>query len=562
MTFRTRLLLSFAALAAVPLVLLAYGVRREVGERLTAQYRARAADLVTTIAADLERQSDGIAARLAGVSLTLADDARFRLGSIGGVAADRAYVLDLAGEAMRIAGLGVLQIQDSAGRILSSGHFRNEFDRLDPIAAEGLAAAGPRAALLRVRTPTGPALALARVDSLALGGRRLSLVGGVIVDSAVLRTLAGDPTVGIALELPDTVVGDAIAPDTAADAVLNALPLPLVDAANERTATARLHIAYPLGPLRALQRSVDRWFLVALSATVAIALALALGLAARLSQPLHDLASTAQGVELERGPVILASGRTDEVGVLARVLERMVSRLRSDAMRLREVERKATLGDLARQVNHDVRNGLAPIRNVFRHLAQTAEQDPGSLATVFAERRETVESSIAYLERLAGNYARLHPERDLRPCDVHAILQEVAATEPTGPVRVEVVAAEAPLMVRTDPLMVRRILENLTRNAVEAVAGTGGAVRLAATAVSDGIRLEVCDTGPGMTRDEMDRAFEPFHTTKADGTGLGLPIVRRLVMDLGGTLRVETAPGSGTTFVIELPGTAGEGARA
>lgn len=560
MTFRTRLLLSFPALAAVPLVVLAFGVRREVGARLTAQYRARAADLVTTIAADLKRQSDDVAGRLAGLRAALADDPRFRLGAIGGVSAERPYVLDRAGEAMRIAGLGVLQIQDSTGRILSSGHFRNEFDRLDPLAARGLGTAGPRAALLRARTPTGPVLALARVDSLTLGGRRLSLVGGVVVDTAFLRTLAGDPTVGIALQLPDTTVGDPVQPDTA-DAVVDAVSLPFVDAVNDRTATARLFVAYPLGPLLTLQRTVDRWFLGALSATAAIALALALGLAARISRPLHDLARAAQDVELEPGPVMLVSARQDEVGVLARVLERMVSRLRSDAMRLREVERKATLGDLARQVNHDVRNGLAPIRNVFRHFAQTAEQDPGALATVFAERRETVESSIAYLERLAGNYARLHPELDVRSCDVHAILREVAAAEPFANATVEVVSANAPLTVRTDPLMVRRILENLTRNAVEAVAASGGRVQLAATAAGGGIRLEVRDTGPGMTREEMDRAFEPFHTTKAAGTGLGLPIVRRLVMDLGGTLRVETAPGSGTTFVIELPAAAGEDAQ-
>jgi signal transduction histidine kinase len=202
-------------------------------------------------------------------------------------------------------------------------------------------------------------------------------------------------------------------------------------------------------------------------------------------------------------------------------------------------------------VNHDIRNGLTPIRNVFRHLAQVAEREPASLPAVFAERRATVESGVAYLEQLAGNYARLHPELDLRPCDLVALVREVADTvAPGGAIEV---AAEGVVTVRTDPLIARRILENLARNAVEAAGPVGGHVRLGAAALPAGARLTVDDTGPGMTQVELDRAFEAFHTTKSVGTGLGLPIVRRLVADLGGSLRVETTPGQGTTFIVDLP---------
>jgi signal transduction histidine kinase len=551
-TFRSRLILGFAALAAVPLVVLSFGVRRELGNRLTVQYRERVAGLVEIIAADLERQSAAVAARLAGLAAALADDDRFRLGALRGAAAERGYVLEYATRALPLTGLAVLQIQDDAGRILSSGHFRNEFDRLDRETLTGLAAAGARATLLRARTPTGPVLALARLDSVALGGRTFFLVGGTAVDEVWLRGFSREPAVGLLLHLPDTTLGPAGPGDTA-DALVETLAVPLVDPAGAVVAaTARLVVAAPLAPLLALRRGVDRWFLAALGVTVAMALALALALAARMSRPIYDLARAAQTVDLERGPVALASERTDEVGVLARVLERMVARLRSDAARLRDVERRATLGDLARQVNHDIRNGLTPIRNVFRHLAQVAEREPASLPAVFEERRATVESGVAYLERLAGNYARLHPELDLRDCDLAALVREVADTVAPGGGTIEVDAA-TPVSARTDPLLARRILENLTRNAVEAATPAGGRVRLAAEAVPAGARLTVRDTGPGMTQDQLDRAFEPFHTTKAVGTGLGLPIVRRLVTDLGGTLRVETAPGRGTTFIVELP---------
>jgi signal transduction histidine kinase len=555
-TFRTRLLLAFAATAAVPLAILAGGVRREVGARLTAQYQRRVTSLVETIGGDLQRQSETVAARLAQLRAAIPDDNRFRLGAVQGLAAERPYVLDYAGAAMRLAGLDMLQIQDTTGRIVSSGHFRNEFDRLDAAVPRGLAATAHQATLVRGRTPEGTFLALARADSVAVGSRRFTLVGGVRVDSIFLASLARDPAVGVRLELADTTLAGS-AP-IGGPALVDTLPLPLVDPERGVVPT-RLLVTYPLAPLTALQASVDRWFLAALAVTAVVVLALAAWLAALVSRPLNALAAAAESVDLERADVEFASERRDEIGTLARLLDHMVRRLRSDAARLRDVERRATLGELARQVHHDVRNGLAPIRNVFRHLTQVAERDPAALPGVFAERRATVESGIAYLEGLAGNYARLNPRLEVRRCDVGAVMREVGGALPAEGAEVTLAVPAEPLMLRTDPLVVRRVLENLTKNALESLGPGGGRVTLGVEPTADGVRLRVTDTGPGMTREQLDRAFEAFYTTKPAGTGLGLAIVRRLVADLGGTLKVETAPGHGATFVVELRDAPAEG---
>jgi signal transduction histidine kinase len=117
-----------------------------------------------------------------------------------------------------------------------------------------------------------------------------------------------------------------------------------------------------------------------------------------------------------------------------------------------------------------------------------------------------------------------------------------------------------------DSLMVRRILENLVGNALDSIGGRpGGTVMVTTEAATGnqrvGVRITVADTGPGMTQSELDRAFDDFYTTKPGGTGLGLSIVRRLILDLNGTLRVETEPGAGTRVIIELPAaTAGDAA--
>ena len=99
---------------------------------------------------------------------------------------------------------------------------------------------------------------------------------------------------------------------------------------------------------------------------------------------------------------------------------------------------------------------------------------------------------------------------------------------------------------------------NLTRQAgTWARSGDTYTVTISTERVADGdrsrVRVLVADTGRGMTRAELDRAFDDFYTTKATGTGLGLSIVRRLVLDLGGALRVETEPGAGTRIAVDLP---------
>ena len=110
-----------------------------------------------------------------------------------------------------------------------------------------------------------------------------------------------------------------------------------------------------------------------------------------------------------------------------------------------------------------------------------------------------------------------------------------------------------------DSLMIRRILENLVGNAVDSLpAGARGSVSVSTESGGGSgeartVRITVADTGRGMSQRELEQAFDDFYTTKPHGTGLGLSIVRRLILDLNGSLHVTTEPGAGTRFVIELP---------
>lgn len=555
MSFRGRLLLAFAAATLLSLSLLAMGVRRQVTARVVAQHERRVDALARVAVQDLARENADVSARLHSLVASLANDNRFRL-AVQGAPEERGFLLDWAGGAMRVSGLSMLQLQDETGRILSSGHFRNEYDRLEPQLPALLTGTADRPTVVKVRAPEGPMLVLARVDSARVGSRALTLVGGVTIDQSFLNRFARDSEVAVSLVTPDDTIrsDSARTPDESLVSASEQLAYIGAVADSMRVAPALVVVTHGGGELEALRHDIDSWFAIALSTAALAGLALALWLSAGLSKPLAALAHATSSITLEGPELELATKRDDEIGTLARRFGVMGRRLRASAAQLLDAERRATRGEMARQVNHDVKNGLIPIRNVVQHLAHVQEREPERLAAVFSERRATLDSSIAYLDTLARNYARLTPRIERRTFDASAVAREAARLASSDGVVVQTRIADAPAAAFGDPVLLRRILDNLLRNAIESLPPSGGTVTLETTRSSGGgVRLIVADTGRGMTDDELTHAFDDFHTTKAGGTGLGLSVVRRLAADLQADLRVESAPGRGTTFTIDLP---------
>jgi signal transduction histidine kinase len=554
-SFRTRLFLGILLGAMLPLGALAYGVQHEMGRRLRTQYDQRVSAMADVIAGNLASNGAMVQNRLTAMIAELSRDNRFRRAALQEEGDSRRYLLDYAGNAMKLAGLSLLQIQDSTGRILTSGHFRNEFDQSQPELPALLRSQPATLTLVRARTPEAPLLALARVDSFRLAGRRFDVVGGLAAET-LLQLQVPDPDISVVLAYsrePDPASGDR---------VLRRTDLPYIDLLSEggpRADTAHVVITQSLATLTSLQRSVNRWFVIALGLTAAVALALAAWLSSRISRPVRELVQKTAEIDLDRLDQRFESGRSDEIGTLSRVLGAMIDRLRTSSARLREVERRAAVGDLARQVNHDIKNGLAPIRNVLRHFTQVAEQEPARLADVFGERKGTLDSSIEYLDTLARNYARLSPDVERSACDVNSVVEQVLRNTSVNGTVLQAKLSDASPRIVGDTLMLRRIVENLVGNAVDSIAGKSeGRVTVTTEAVGDRgdaarVRITVADTGAGMTRTQLDQAFDDFYTTKPGGTGLGLSIVRRLILDLAGTLRVETALGAGTSVIVELP---------
>ncbi len=576
MSTRARIFVACIVAAAVPLLVFAFGARREVAQRTGSQYETRVRNAVEVVREDLARTAADVDARLAALATAIADDPALRAALMQGGGAG--VLRDHAARAMPAAGLDYLLLTDAEGRVLSSGHFRNDYGRT----AAALPAARPWTGpiLVAARRPAGQFLALARIHHFTIADRTFMLAGGVEVDSALVRRLARDDagTLVVTLAHPLGAISSARESDGGAGvrpegsppnamaprgsgAFVERISTPFIDDAaassgaggDTARALATWTIRHSAAPLLALQRGMDAWLLAAIAAAVVLALVLAGVLAARANRPLEELAARARRIDLERLDTSFATRRHDEVGSLSRVLDAMLQRLRTSAAALRSAERRATVGDIARQVNHDVRNGLLPLRNVIRHLDEVAQDTPAQLPQVFAERADTLRSGIGYLENLATHYARLSQPAARMPVAVNDVIRAAVDTAQHVTLRL----SPDPLVVSADPVALRRIVENLVVNALDSIENGGGdvSVRTSVEPAADGrvVVIAVADTGSGIAPDALDRIFDDFYTTRAHGTGLGLSIVRRLVTDLGGRIRVTSEPGQGTTFCIELP---------
>ena len=561
MTFRARLLLAFTGLVILPLAVFGLGTRHRMLTELRSELERGAAALVGVAEQDLWRADADLAARVSAIAADIERDDRLRRALGSRPDADPAYVEAYAGRAAARADLAWLRLIVGADRVVSTAPGGFDAGRPEAARVAALAQAEPPT-LITLGSGADRLPGLVRTATARLGLTPLTVVGALPVDPAFLSNLARSGDVGVVLQYPRGVISseDAGAAVPSEAVIEKATPLVHVSADGE-TRPARLVVAYSLEPLESLRRSVDRWLIAALGLTFIAAAAVSLLLSARLTRPIEDLAAKTARLDLDALESEFWTGRLDEIGTLSRMLDEMTGRLRNSADRIRESERRAAVGDLARQVNHDIRNGLVPIRNVLAHLSEVYANEPSALPGVFDERRGTLEASVDYLEEIAGTYSRLHAPAGGSACDAGHVVRDLVrdTTTPDGVELAMHVDAGLP-EISADPVAVRRVLDNLVRNALDSLARGAGTVTVRAQRSEvAGVRLTVRDTGEGMTAEALEHAFDDEWSTRDRDSGLGLSIVRRLTADMGGSVTVTSEPGRGTEFVLEIPARTTEG---
>jgi nitrogen fixation/metabolism regulation signal transduction histidine kinase len=251
----------------------------------------------------------------------------------------------------------------------------------------------------------------------------------------------------------------------------------------------------------------------------------------------------------------------DEVGELAAAFNTMTRHLIDQRDRLIQAERVAAWRELARRLAHELKNPLFPLQITVENLQRARERTPAQFDEVFRESTATLLAELANLNAIIGRFSSFAkmPQPSFEPVRLDEIVGRelklfAAQFQAAGraPIETEVRIDPGLGVIQADPEQLSRALQNLILNAIDAMPA-GGTLSIHARRKDDKIRLEVSDTGQGLTKEECERLFTPYYTTKRHGTGLGLAIVQSVVSDHGGKISVESETGRGATFVIELP---------
>jgi two-component system sensor histidine kinase PilS (NtrC family) len=247
----------------------------------------------------------------------------------------------------------------------------------------------------------------------------------------------------------------------------------------------------------------------------------------------------------------LKAGDEDEqLGVICACED--LTAVRAMEERLRQADRLATLGRMSANIAHEIRNPLASLTGAIEVLASsgTAGEVRERLAQiVLKESGRLTEILRAFLE-----YARPAPLVRARVNVVEPIDEVLVLLEHRAAAGTLKIAREFPPSLEwvVDVQQFRQTVWNLCLNAVEAMPD-GGELRVTAGVVGGRLEVRVGDTGEGIAREDLGHVFEPFFSTKLDGSGLGLALVQRIMQEHGGEVHVESAPGAGSAFTLRFP---------
>jgi two-component system nitrogen regulation sensor histidine kinase NtrY len=602
---RLRLFLVLALLMAVSVAAVAWAVSATTRRAFEDADRQHTDALVGQFQQEYKRRGEAVVARLKGVQG--AESVMRMVVDLSRPGADASPYVNEAAPLSASLQFDFLDLLSGDGAIISSASWPARFGyREDWV----LDAPASQPFLHLWDLPDGSAVALTAVATISLRGKTFYVVGGQRLDRQFLASMALPQGMRALLYLNATPAFSAAnlvtaaapaQPQAAEPQAVEAEKLaPLINRVLQQGQPASSTIDWTANPADAetfytlplagpdhhllavlLVGSAQRDLVllvryIRLSALAVGAAGLLLGLAmswwaaARVAEPVRQLAFGASQVAAGRWDTHVEVRSKDEVGELAQAFNQMTRQLVEQREHLLQAERVAAWRELARRLAHELKNPLFPLQITVENLQRARAESPEQFDEVFRESTATLLAELANLKTILnrfGDFAKM-PAPERQPLDLNELVGEVVrlfeaqlAAPGRPPIRAELKLDHTLGPVLADPHLLRRAIENLVLNALDAMPD-GGTLTLATARRDAAIELLVSDTGKGLTPEERDRLFTPYYTTKQHGTGLGLAIVQSVISDHGGTISVESAPASGTTFRIVLPAPRNAAARA
>lgn len=592
MSFRNKIFLIFLLTVLASVSLVAYGVTHYTQNAFEALDSQRTEALVAQFKKEYAQRGEMVAQQVENI--TNSDPTVHMALDLARPNVDTSIWVHDATGAAQTYNLDYVEFANSDGILISSAQYPARVGyKIDWVAAaKNWESVSPF--LKREELPDGVALSLTAVRTSTVGDKVLYIIGGRRLDQNFLASLVL-PTGMRALlyrnlesnftpndltdangvvpqaeqfqslieqvqkqKQPETLVKTMEWTDDPASAeTFHAMPL------NGRNGELLgvLLLGSPSKELVLLKRQILKTAALVAASAILIGLLVAWWVSRRITQPLEGLADGARDVASGRWETHIDVKGSDEIGQLAAAFNDMTGTLASQREKLVQTERVAAWRELARRLAHELRNPLFPLQITVENLQRARQLGPAQFQEVFNEATATLKAELTNLNTIIGRFSDFSkmPAPQLAQLNVNETLRNaVRLFEPQftavgkPPITTEYFLTDSLAEIDADSDLLHRAFQNLVLNALDAMPA-GGTLTLRSGDREDTVRIEVADTGKGLTPEECSRLFTPYYTTKQQGTGLGLAIVQSVVSDHHGTISVTSEEGRGTTFRIDLP---------
>jgi two-component system nitrogen regulation sensor histidine kinase NtrY len=328
---------------------------------------------------------------------------------------------------------------------------------------------------------------------------------------------------------------------------------------DQKRVYAYLNIPYFLSQ-RELNQEISNFLVTIINLNAFIFLiagVVALFITNRITRSFSLISEKMKEVNLGKTNEEISWDRDDEIGELVKEYNKMVNKLEDSAAALARSEREGAWREMARQVAHEIKNPLTPMKLSIQYLQKATDSNSANIKELTSHVAATLVEQIDHLSKIAADFSQFanigntHPEVfDLK--EVINSLRDLYRTNHEVDLVMNLPADK--IVIHTDRTQMNRLFTNLLQNAVEACTGKETCrIEVDAVKVNGSVIISIKDNGEGIPAEMQSKIFVPNFTTKSSGTGLGLAMCKSIVEQASGRIWFSTINGEGTVFYTELP---------
>jgi two-component system nitrogen regulation sensor histidine kinase NtrY len=288
-----------------------------------------------------------------------------------------------------------------------------------------------------------------------------------------------------------------------------------------------------------------------------IAGVIALFLTNKITQSFSVIGEKMRAIRLGRTNEEIVWNKNDEIGELVKQYNKMVQQLEESAEALAKSEREGAWREMARQVAHEIKNPLTPMKLSIQYLQKAINSNHTNVKELTASVANTLIEQIDHLSKIAADFSQFAniTNKKIEIVDLHQVIGSLVDLYSSNP-KIDITWEKIPgtLVMKADKTQMNRVFTNLLANAVDAcLQNDACTLKVSETLKDHLIMISISDNGEGIPEEMHTKIFMPNFTTKTSGTGLGLAMTKSIVEQAQGHIWFETEVGKGTTFFVELP---------